>query len=91
MTTFSAEYRAQIEEGMKMVTATSQSLDAAEQLLDREPTAAATKEMVQHLGLCSSSVCECEEFHAIMPHDSDELRSRFMTLAQRAGRWANPS
>lgn len=87
MSGFSAEYLAQIEDGMKMVTATSQSLNDIEQLLGQEVTPATIKKMVQYLGLCAASVKECEDFGAIMPHDSDELRERYMTLAQRAGQW----
>ncbi|MGO3768204.1 hypothetical protein ACT3T8_16085 [Halomonas sp. AOP1-B1-8] len=89
MSGFSAEYLAQVEEGMALVTATSSCLDGIEQLLGQEPTPATIKGMVQHLGVCAASVNECEDFDAIMPHDSDELQERYMTLAQRAGHWVN--
>lgn len=89
MSAFSAEYLAQVEEGLALVKATNSCLDGIVKLLGQEPTPATIKSMVQHLGVCAASVKECEGFGAIMPHDSDELSERYMRLAQRAGHWVN--
>ncbi|WP_193061055.1 hypothetical protein [Halomonas sp. 3A7M] len=87
MSGFSAEYLAEVEAGMKLVTETRERLEGVEQLLDQKPTADTIKAMLKQLGLCAEYVTECEGFGAIMPHDSDELREKYMTLAQQAAGW----
>lgn len=87
MNGFSAEYLAEVEVGMKLVTATRERLYGVEQLLDQKPTADTIKAMLKQLGLCAEYVIECEGVGAIMPHDTDELREEYMTLAQRAAGW----
>lgn len=87
MSGFSAEYLAQIEQGMTILSDTSSSLDVVEQLLEQEPTSDAVKNMVKQLSRCADFVKECREFEAIMPHDSDEKLDRYIALSQRAGRW----
>lgn len=87
MSGFTAEYLARIEEGMKLMADANQYLEAGEQMLNQEPTAATIKEMVQQLGLCAASVSECQDCDAIMPHDTDELMERYLMLAMLARTW----
>lgn len=91
MSGFSPEYLAQIEDGMKILESASICLDAVERLLEQEPTADLIKNMVLHLAQSAESVRECRDFEAIMPHDSDEMLARYLTLAERAGQWVGSS
>lgn len=87
MSAFSPEYLAELEKGADALTECHRRLDSLEQALEEEPTPDTARAAFQHLGWCAESVEVCCGSEFIMPHDADELWTRFLALAQRAGKW----